>query len=64
MGIENSDLTRAKIREKYNIVRLEPPAIANRILSAQEAAEYESAVLRTIKNFETYWEEDDSGDID
>ena len=42
-------MTRAMIREKYGIVRLEPP---------------ENAVKRTIENFEALWNEDYSGDID
>ena len=34
-------MTRAMIREKYGIVRLEPPEIANRSLSDEEAETYE-----------------------
>ena len=57
-------MTRAMIREKYGIVRLEPPEIANRSLSEEEAEAYENAVKRTIENFEALWNEDYSGDID
>lgn len=57
-------MTRAMIREKYGIVRLEPPEIANRSLSDEEAETQENAVKRTIENFEALWNEDYSGDID
>lgn len=57
-------MTREMIREKYGIVRLEPPEIANRTLSDEEVEAYENAVRRTIENFETLWNEDYSGDID
>ena len=57
-------MTREMIREKYGIVRLEPPEIANRTLSDEEAEAYENAVRRTIENFEALWNEAYSGDID
>ena len=57
-------MTREMIREKYGIVRLEPPEIAYRTLSDEEVEAYENAVRRTIENFETLWNEDYSGDID
>ena len=57
-------MTRAKIREKYHIVKLERPETANRILSEQEAIEYEAYIKMLAANFHRYWEDDDSGDID
>ena len=57
-------MTRAMIHEKYRIVRLEPPEIANRSLSDEEAEAYENAVKRMMENFEVLWNEDYSGDID
>lgn len=56
-------MTRAMIREKYGIVQLEPPEIANRSLSDEEAEAYENAVRRMIENFIALWNEDYSGDI-
>ena len=57
-------MTRAKIREKYHIVKLERSEIANRILSKQEAKEYEAYIKMLADNFQRYWEDDNSGDID
>ena len=57
-------MTRAKIREKYHIVKLERSEIANRILSKQEAKEYEAYIKMLADNFQQYWEDDNSGDID
>ena len=56
-------MTRAMIREKYGIVQLEPPEIANRSLSDEEAEAYETAVRRMIEKFIALWNEDYSGDI-
>ena len=56
-------MTRAMIREKYGIVQLESPEIANRSLSDEEAEAYENAVRRMIENFIALWNEDYSGDI-
>ena len=57
-------MTRAEIRKKYGIVRLEHPDIANRILTDEEAKDYENFVAQLKGNFDTYWDDDDSGDVD
>lgn len=57
-------MTREEIRTKYGIVQLEPPHIANRELSEEEAQKYEKIVQMHVAAFSEYWDDDDSGDID
>lgn len=56
--------TRAEILKKYGIVRLMRPSFANEELTEKEAEEFEEATKKLAENFESIWEEDDSGDID
>jgi len=57
-------VTRAEIRAKYGIVVLEPPKVANKELTDEEAAAYEKFVQMSAKNFEEYWNDDGSDDPD
>ena len=57
-------MTRAEIRAKYGIVVLEPPKVANKGLTDEEAAAYEKFVQMSAKNFEEYWNDDGSDDPD
>lgn len=57
-------MTRAEIRTKYGIVVLEPPMVANKELTDEEAAAYEKFVQMSVKNFEEYWNDDGSDDPD
>ena len=56
--------TRAEILKKYGIVRLMRPSFANEELTDEEAMEFEEATKKLAENFDSIWEEDDSGDID
>lgn len=68
--MEVHNLARSRAKARYAVRRykgkslIEPPEIANRSLSDEEAETYENAVKRTIENFEALWNEDYSGDID
>lgn len=57
-------MTRAQIRAKYGITRIEHPDIANEELSDEEAVAYERAAKALAENFDKLWDDDDSGDID
>lgn len=52
------DKTRREIRKKYGIEVLEPPAIANKVLSDKEAESYERFIKMIIENFEDFDEEE------
>ena len=56
--------TRAEILSKYGIVRLMPPSVANEELTDEEAEEFEEVTKRLRENFDIYWDEDFSSDID
>jgi hypothetical protein len=56
------NMTRSEIRVKYGIVMLEPPRVANKELTDEEAAAYEKFVQMSVKNFEEYWNDDDGSD--
>ena len=57
-------MTRAQIRAKYGITKLEHPDIANKELSDEEADAYERVTKALAENFDKLWDNDDSGDID
>lgn len=57
-------MTRAEIRAKYGIAMLEPPRVANKELTDEEAAAYEKFVQISVKIFEEYWNDDGSDDLD
>lgn len=57
-------MTRAEINAKYGIVRLMPPNVANKELSAEEAEKYEKMILISVRAFDEYFDEDFSDDID
>lgn len=57
-------MTREQIREKYGIVKIESPELANKELSDKEASDYENIVKMQVENFTLYWNEDDSDEID
>ena len=57
-------MTRAEIREKHGIIMLEPPRIANKELTSEEAESYEKFVKMLVENFETYKDDDESDDPD
>lgn len=57
-------MTRAEIRAKHGIVRLEHPDIANKQLSDKEAENYERLVISLADNFDELWNCDDSGEIE
>lgn len=50
--------TRAEINEKYGIVRLMPPDVANEQLSEEDAAMYERIVKMQIQEFDDYEKEE------
>lgn len=50
--------TRAEINEKYGIIRLMPPNIANEQLSEEDAAMYERMVKMNIQEFDDYEKEE------
>ena len=55
-------MTRAQIRDKYDIVMLEHPSIANKELSEKEAASYEDFCKSMVEVFNEAF--DDSSDFD
>ena len=57
-------MTRAQIRKRYGIERLEHPAIANKELSEKEAETYEKFCKMIVKNFDDFYNDDGSDDPD
>ena len=57
-------MTRAEICAKYGIVVLEPPRVACKELTDDEATAYEKFVQMSAKNFEEYLNDDGSDDLD
>ena len=57
-------MTREEIREKYGIIMLEPPRVANKELTPEEAESYEKFGKMLVENFETYENDDGSDDPD
>lgn len=50
--------TRAEINEKYGIVRLMPPDVANEQLSEEDAVMYEKMVQVSMQVFNEFEDED------
>lgn len=57
-------MTRAEINAKYGIVRLMPPSVANEELSKEDAERYEKMTKALADNFEKFFDDDGSDDID
>ena len=57
-------MTRAQIRKRYGIERLEHPAIANKELSEKEAETYEKFCKMIVKNFDDFYNDDGLDDPD
>lgn len=57
-------MTRAQIRAKYGIVRLEHPDIANKELTEEEAVSYEKSVKVMAEYLDKLLDDDGSDDSD